>query len=43
MEKEMEKEKNIIIMINYSLKENIPKVIDGMEKDIISMEMQYLK
>ena len=32
MEKEMEKEKNIIIMVNQNLKENIKKEIE-MEKE----------
>jgi len=38
MEKKMEKEKNIIMMVNYYLKENIWIAWDGMEKDIIKME-----
>ena len=32
MEKEMEKEKNIILMVNYILKENIKMEKGGMEK-----------
>ena len=35
----MEKEKNILEMVNYNLKENILKESDGMERDIIKMEM----
>ena len=31
MEKEMEKEKNIIVMVNYYLKENIKMIKYGME------------
>ena len=33
MEKEMEKEKNIILLVNYYLKGNILMEKDGMEKD----------
>ena len=33
MEKEMEKEKNIIMMVYYYLKENIQMVKNGMEKE----------
>ena len=33
MEKEMEKEKNMIIMVNYYLKENIKMEENGMEKE----------
>ena len=35
MEKEMEKEKNIMIMDNYILKENILMEKDGMEMVLI--------
>ena len=35
MEEEMEKEKNIIIMVKYYLKENICMEKNGMGKDII--------
>ena len=34
-DKEKEKEKNIIIMVIYYLKENIYMDLNGMEKDII--------
>ena len=37
MEKEMEKEKNIIIMVNYYLKVNIYIIKNGMEKDMMIM------
>ena len=40
MEKEMEKEKNIMIMVNQNLKENILMEKDGMEKFIIKMVYQ---
>ena len=43
MEKEMEKEKNIIMIVNYYLKDNIHMEKDGMEKDIIKMEIYNLK
>ena len=45
MGKEMEKEKNIIIMVIYYLKENIQKGKDGMEKEknMIQMVIYYLK
>ena len=39
----MKKVKNIIIIINYNLKENIKMEKDGMEKDMIIMEKKYLK
>ena len=44
MEKEMEKEKNIL-MINQNLKENILMEKDGMEnvKNIVMKEYYYLK
>ena len=35
MEKGMEKEKNIILMVNYYLKVNIKMMLNGMEKDMI--------
>ena len=35
MEKKMEKEKNIIVMVNYFFKVNIKRGKNGMEKDII--------
>jgi len=35
MGKKMEKEKNIIVMVKYYLKENIYMEKNGMEKDII--------
>ena len=38
-DKEKEKEKNIIIMVIYYLKENIYMDLNGMEKDIILMEI----
>ena len=41
MEKEMEKEKNII-MINQYLKENTKMEKNGMEKDMIKLEIQYI-
>ena len=44
MAKEMEKEKNIIMMANYNLKENIKMVKDmEKEKNIMLMEIYYLK
>ena len=42
MEKEMEKGKNIMIMVNYYLKENIYSQKNGMGKYMIIMEMYYL-
>ena len=49
MGKEMEKEKNIIIVVIYYLKENIQKGKDGMEKEknvinmLIFLVIYYLK
>ena len=45
MEKDMEKEKNIIIMVNYCSKVNILMDQDGMEKkkNIIMVVNYYLK
>ena len=46
MEKDgMEKEKNMIIMVNQNLKENIQMELDGMEKQkiVIIMDNQNLK
>ena len=37
MEKELEKEKNIMMMIYYYFKENILMIKDGMENFIIKM------
>jgi len=45
MEKEMEKEKNMVIMVNYYLKENI-KMEKEMEKEknmMVMMVNYYLK
>ena len=39
----MEKEKNILIMVNWNLKENIYKGKNGMGKDIIIKEMKFVK
>ena len=39
MEKKMEKEKNILIMENKNLKENILMGKDGMEKVIIKKKL----
>ena len=45
MEKEMEKEANMIVMANYNMKGNFLMEKDGMEqeKNMINMEIQYLK
>ena len=43
MEKEMENVKNIMIMVNYYLKENIQMEKNGMEKGLTKMEKLYLK
>ena len=42
MVKEMEKEKNITIMVNYHLKENIYIGKDGMEMDMMKKVMKYI-
>ena len=39
----MEEEKNIMIMIEFNLKENIYMEKDEMEKDMIIMETKYKK
>ena len=39
----MKREKNIIKIKIYNLKENIKMEKDGMEKDMIIMEKKYLK
>ena len=43
MEKGMEKEKNIILMVNQNLKEIIYIVKDGMENDIAKKVQLVLK
>ena len=43
MEKEMEKEKNIMIIQGYNLKENIWMVKDGMEYYMIIMVIKTVK
>ena len=42
MEKDMEKEKNIIKMANYNLKVNFLMVLNGMEKGILKMVIYNL-
>ncbi len=42
MEKNMDKEKNKLIMGNYYLKENIKMKLNGLEKDMIKMEKFYM-
>ena len=42
MEKEMEKEKNMIMTVHQNLKENIYLIENGMEKDLKKMEIQYM-
>ena len=43
MEKETEKEKNIIAMVNYYLKENIKMIKYGMENDMIKIIIYNMK
>ena len=43
MEKEMEKDQNIIIMVIKNLLENIKMEKDGMEMDMIGIIMLYMK
>ena len=42
MDKGMEKEKNMIIMVNYYLMVNIKKEKGGMGKDIMEKTMSYM-
>ena len=39
----MKNERKFIIIVIYYLKENIKKGKDGMEKDMIMMEMKFLR
>ena len=43
MKKEMEKEKNIMIMVEYNLKENIYMGKNGLVKDIMKKEKMILQ
>ena len=38
----MEKEKNIMIMVYYYMRENIKMIINGMEKDMIKIKILYM-
>ena len=38
----MEKEKNIMIMVYYYMKENIKMIINGMEEDMIEIKILYM-
>ena len=42
MIKKMEKEKNIMIMVYYNMRENIKMIINGMEKDMIEIKILYM-